>query len=290
MIRLGLQAHLRKLGKSPSVEDQLKVYERRHRLQTRIDAFVEQAETYLPTSANDPTHRPKTYTSRPWDDEDDPPDVTSNHADTDDTPPQTLLESESDATYPEIQLLPLPSSKKITGNSTNALRELAELQLQLEQGQANDALHKVRLAIGHKSFLYRHKLRHAPNYDSRTRSSKDIRAFSSVVTQHADVYMGCRSAMVALGADVTLLNKYQELKRPDLKTDTHILLGHERGTRNSRLSWIWGLADPEDEDSPIWLNEGSSLDAQFAEPTTLTSLHSLSCQLSSGKGKKPSVA
>ena len=235
----------------------MKLHDRRQRLQTRIDAFVSQAETFLPSSTTEAPQTLRPYTSQDWEGDDDPSATTEVPVNPEGDPPQTILESDSNAKWPELQLLPLPSSKTITANSPTSLRDLTNLQLQLEQGQANDALHKVRLAIGHKSFMYRHKLCTAPNYEMRTRSSKDIRAFSNVVTQHADVYMGCRSAMIALGADPSVRNKYQELKRPDLKTDTFILTGHERGTRNSRLSWIWGLADPENQDSPIWINEGN---------------------------------
>ena len=154
----------------------------------------------------------------------------------------------------EKQFLPLPYSRKCTAHSSDRIQRLIEKQLQLEQGHANDALHKVRLAIGHKSFLYRHQYRHAPNYDTRTRSGKSIRTTQANATYNADIYTACRTAMEALGAGDEVLEKYKKLAREDLRANTSISDPNPRGARNERLSWIWGMHRPDDE-STDWMDE-----------------------------------
>ncbi len=84
-------------------------------------------------------------------------------------------------------MLSLPSSQNLTTDSPKLLQDLAEVQLELEKGQANDALHKSRLAIGHKSFLYRYKIRRAPNYNSHTHAYNDVRSFQNVISAHTDM-------------------------------------------------------------------------------------------------------
>lgn len=275
---MSLQSQVRRLGKHISVEDQLKIYEKRHRLQSRIDAFVTEGQNILRSDADDTSTLPAPVTARIWEDEDRVP-----VDETDDTSHNPTVDPESDAIYPEWQILPLPSSRSITAESPKLLRDLAEMQLQLEQGQANDALHKLRLAIGHKSFLYRYKVRRAPNYDSRTRAYDDVRSFQTVISTHADVYSACRQAMIALHADEDTMRIYQVLKREDLRTDTAVVNPNERGQRNNEMSWIWGVANPETASSPEWMEECKFCTFAILSGG-LTSIQSIPGQLSPGPG------
>lgn len=178
----------------------------------------------------------------------DAPDRGDNHI-------RPILDPDSSAILPEFQILPLPSSQQLRLTTSQATQTAATAQLQLEIGQANDSLHKLRLSIGHKSFLYRHRVRQAPNYNMRTRSWDSVRSLESTVSYNANIYKACREAMVALGADNATLRKYKELSREDLKTDTAIMCANEPGHRNDRMSWIWHIRNPEAQGNPTWLNE-----------------------------------
>ena len=61
----------------------------------------------------------------------------------DDNEPHPVIDSDSNAAYPERQVLPLPSSYSVSEYSPALLRNLAEQKMELEKGQANDALHKL---------------------------------------------------------------------------------------------------------------------------------------------------
>lgn len=242
-IRLMLQAEVRKIGKNPSVEDSLRLHEKRQRLQARIDSFEERGETVLLDSYEDTEEQLVPAEIGVWDNM---PQSGDEEAD------EEALDGEEIPS--EKQIIPLPSTRKITANSSDRVQTLVKKQLRLEEGHANDALHKIQLAIGYKSFLYRHRVRTAPNYDGRTRSGKSIRSTQAVVSHHADVYMASRRAMVVLGANEAVLRKYKVLTREDLKTDTAVANPNERGTRNERMSWIWALHEP-DQESSSWMDE-----------------------------------
>ena len=62
--------------------------------------------------------------------------------------------------------------------------------------------------------------------------------------------------MLALGANEATLGKYKVIVREDLFTDTSAIDLNERGTRNKPASWIWTIANPNNEDTPGWMKEG----------------------------------
>ena len=64
--------------------------------------------------------------------------------------------------------------------------------------------------------------------------------------------------MEGLMVDDATLQKYKVLQREHLRADTGIVTLNMRGTRNSRLAWIWGLHDPDGHQSPEWMNERAS--------------------------------
>ncbi len=61
--------------------------------------------------------------------------------------------------------------------------------------------------------------------------------------------------MVALGADNTTLQQYQDPEPGDLRADMTVINPNEWGHCNDRMAWIWGSYNPETQDSPEWLRE-----------------------------------
>jgi len=60
---------------------------------------------------------------------------------------------------PEHMSIFMPSSLQIADMHRLGLVTMASQELELRQGQANDALEGLRLALGHKSLLFRTKVR-----------------------------------------------------------------------------------------------------------------------------------
>jgi hypothetical protein len=118
---------------------------------------------------------------------------------------------------------------------------LAEKELFLREGQANDALQAIRLAIGEKSFRFRKQLRTANSKVKKTRSWDLIKSASKQLQHHRLIYRQARQAMIQLGASSQLLKLYQELTDDDIRTSTAIEEPNARGQRNSELSWIWKM-------------------------------------------------
>ena len=142
------------MGPHPTLESKLRLHDKRQRLQSRIDAFVQRGEDIIADAYENTPERANSLVIGIWTDEDEEAEEENAGDDPWDT----------EAIPPEKQILPLPSTRKITLESSHLLQTLAEHQLELEKGCANDALHKVRLAISHKSFVYRKKVREAKNY------------------------------------------------------------------------------------------------------------------------------
>lgn len=240
-----LQAEVKRLGASPSAEDKLKLIDKRKRLQTSIDAFISRGDTILEADEDDFADEVAHSQISNWSED----DVPMSTDDEDDANP------ESGAVLPEMQTLPLPSAMAMTGDPSPLLRALMAHELQLQKGHANDALHKLRLVIGQKSFFYRKTVRTARNYDTRTRAYSSVRSYDVAISHHANVYTACKRSMVALGATDDVLRQYRDLEPGHLRADTTVINPNERGHRNDRMAWIWGSHDPQTQASPGWLRE-----------------------------------
>lgn len=123
----------------------------------------------------------------------------------------------------------------------------------LRIGQANDALHQLRLAIGQKSFLFRKRLRNAGSKTRKTKAWDDINVIGNTVSHHRRVYESARRALVALRASDETLSKFQVIGSRDVRSSTIIVDPNPRGQRNTALPWFWGTPGnrPVDENSPL---------------------------------------
>ncbi|PCH40609.1 hypothetical protein WOLCODRAFT_150674 [Wolfiporia cocos MD-104 SS10] len=126
---------------------------------------------------------------------------------------------------------------------------------ELWQGQANDALHEIRVAIGHKSFLFRNRVRPSNSQKTKTRAWGEVQVVAKMVARHARVYTQARWAMERLRANGDILEKYKVLKPQDLKAITHIMDNTVQGMRNQPMSWIWAVDVAGDTSQSDWLAE-----------------------------------
>ncbi|EGN93412.1 hypothetical protein SERLA73DRAFT_156349 [Serpula lacrymans var. lacrymans S7.3] len=107
--------------------------------------------------------------------------------------------------------------------SFDGLHHLVSQKLMLWEGQTNDALHQICILLGQKSFLFRIK--------------------------HAIISLGCQAE---------ILQKYQKLKPDHLKTSTQFMNPNATRLRNPALPWFWGIDLKGDTSQQIWMSESKS--------------------------------
>ncbi|KAI5993014.1 hypothetical protein EDD15DRAFT_2367807 [Pisolithus albus] len=154
-----------------------------------------------------------------------------------------------------ISHLPLPSNVGVDRCHAAGVHALLDMELQLRIGQANDALHGLRLALADKAVVFRGVVRQAKSYSTRTRAWQIVNSIDSSVKQHAAIYRRCREAMIALGADVDTLSRFQELLNSHLTVDTAAFTQNAHSHRSSNLPWFWSIDIPRDTTSKSWLTE-----------------------------------
>ncbi|KAG2119461.1 uncharacterized protein F5147DRAFT_647419 [Suillus discolor] len=120
----------------------------------------------------------------------------------------------------ERGVIPLPSNLGLEKCATLGIADIADQELTLRQGQANDALHHIRVHLADKAVIFRKTVR-----------------------------------VAKLGADDALLKRYQPLTREHLKVSTAVANPNSRGQRNNVLAWFWSLDVEGDSNSSDWLNE-----------------------------------
>jgi len=151
--------------------------------------------------------------------------------------------------------LHLPSYLGRSWCNRNAAEDLAKAELCLWEGQLNDSLHHIRIALGHKSYLFRNDVRPARTQRLKTRAWAEVHAVESTVQHHAWVYNRARQSMLDLDAEAPLLDRYKALGRQDLRINTTIIAPNVHGQRNKSLPWFWSMDVRRDADVGAWMND-----------------------------------
>ncbi|KAG1743676.1 uncharacterized protein EDB91DRAFT_1081059 [Suillus paluster] len=98
---------------------------------------------------------------------------------------------------------------------------LRQEELELQKGQANDCLEKLRQALGDRSVVFREKIHSNKSvHHQGTRSKKELQTITLSINRHARGYSRARAAMLCLGADSDTVAVYQPLKPQDLVEDS----------------------------------------------------------------------
>ncbi|KAI6010723.1 hypothetical protein F5J12DRAFT_781725 [Pisolithus orientalis] len=114
------------------------------------------------------------------------------------------------------------------------LISLVEQEIHLRQGQANDALHELHLALMDKAMIFYTDVWKGGNYKMTTQAWGQISNAEAMVQQHATIYRQCQKQLIALGAGEDILDKYQELNRADL-TDSAM---NDRMLELYQVNWL----------------------------------------------------
>ena len=297
--RLSLQALVRKIGSHPTPDQKRDIALRRSRLQDKVDTFQNQAGSMLNAVSNDAddswddNYTREIYTGAEFDgvgDEDDDDEYDS--AAEDKYQMQTPRNNPPDGRInAEHILLHLPSHMGRSWCNKNAAEYLAKAELRLREGQLNDSLHHIRIALGHKSYLFRNNVRPARTQRLKTRTWSEVHAVESSVQHHARVYNRTRQSMLDLGADASLLDRYKVLERQHLRIDTTVIAPNARGQRNKSLPWFWSMDVRRDADVGAWMNDCRFISAHTCSNGCLANKFkcSLSSALVEGESSKDTV-
>ena len=264
--RLSLQALVRKIGSRTTPSQQRDIILRRARLQDRIDAFQKQAATFLHAVSDgeddfwEDDNARKLYTGVEFDGVDEEDDDYCAPSASENGPTNSSVDAEH-------ILLHLPSHLGNDWCNSNAAEELAKAELSLREGQLNDSLKGIRIALGHKAYRFRNDVRPARTQKLKILAWAEIQGAESTVQHHARVYMHARQAIVDLGATNSLLDRYKVLTLQDLKVHTSVIAPQVRGQRNKSLAWFWTIDVGGDADIGEWMEDCKCISIPTLIPT-----------------------
>lgn len=255
--QITLRLQLRQLGPHPTEAQQLPIARKRDQIQSHISKFHAEANAFIGNASDvdDAGEEYPEYTV--WSDGD-----INDEGDEDGTSGLNGGSSIAEG-YAEDLSLPLPSVLGAQRRHSKSLEELAAQELQLRIGQANDALHELRVALIDKAMLFRTEVRHSKSQATTTRAWAKVSTVQKIVSRYAAIYRRARQQMVTLGAEPNQLSRYKPLTPGDLKASSAIADPNSRGQRNSNLAWFWSMDIPGDTRVDHWMSECGSIVFMF---------------------------
>ncbi|KAG1839425.1 hypothetical protein F4604DRAFT_1994190 [Suillus subluteus] len=165
------------------------------------------------------------------------------------------LENDYRVFEPEKVVIPLPSNLGLGRCAALGVTNLVDQELTLRQGQANDALHNIRVHLADKAVIFQRTVRTTKSQAASTRAWAQVHSVDRAVSINASIYSKCQSQLCKLAADDAVLERYQQLLKEHLKVSTAVADPNSRGQRNNMLAWFWSMDVQGDSNSSDWLNE-----------------------------------
>ncbi|KAF9013711.1 hypothetical protein BDZ89DRAFT_1222295 [Hymenopellis radicata] len=145
--------------------------------------------------------------------------------------------NENDQILVETEKLYLPSDFSPAERSQLGLVTLAEVELKLREGEANDAVVFLCEAITHVMMFRSVKEKHARGVSQNTRAAKFIRGVNDRRNAYADQYRRARKAVLALKA-INESSDYPILTQEDMYAKNAVN-ARELGDGSKTDGWIW---------------------------------------------------
>ena len=262
-IRCMLKSDIQKLGRNPPSEDQSRIKNRRESLQAKVEAFHQRALRFFHPDAAVPTRSSLSKASGA---------VGLDLEESDEE--AFFLETESEWEEEEVGItieqvmIWLPSSFTKPERVQMGLLQVAEVEAELREGQANDALEALRGGLAEKSLRFRTEVKPAKGQKTMTRAWNSIHKADEQIQGAVRCYRLARSALQALEVPHKLLSQYKEIQRQDLKMSRDIVEENRVGQRSSELPWFWRLDRKWDRDRGEFLKECKH--CQFISSNLLT--------------------
>ena len=151
-----------------------------------------------------------------------------------------VIGEEEPEVTPEKVILYLPSNLTSKQRRENHLQELGQMEYELREGQANDALERLKECLAEKSMRFRTEVRSAKGQKKITRAWDSIHRADKQIKQAVITYKVARQAIGELGGAGSL-KRFQEIKKSDLKMSGDIAEENRVGQRSNVLPWFWRL-------------------------------------------------
>ncbi|OCH89243.1 hypothetical protein OBBRIDRAFT_804820 [Obba rivulosa] len=229
-LRLSICHELTESSTSETLSDEVKVKVERFR--SRLDVWRELHDLYLrhhiasawTEAATGPDSREELSSERPCRDDDVDAWIGGSQA-------------EEQATLKAIRI-ELPSDLESNVMHTESMKVAVEIERQLREGQAQDALAEVRVHLITKYSLSQKKRKEPGSQAAMTRSRQNLKRKGEAVERAAEVYRRARVAVLALSRTAEDC-KLRELRASDLVAfmvrDEDRMLGDSQKSS----SWIW---------------------------------------------------
>jgi hypothetical protein len=155
---------------------------------------------------------------------------------------QEELKHEDGLKEPEAENLLLPSYLTVDKRSRHGIVDLAEIEFNLREGQAHDALEEVRLAIKTFNYNLKFKVKNVRGQRANTRAQAFLATLTADKIKGAQRYRLARNALIALGlstSDLSLqpLND-SELWGKDSSEPSKL------GDTRTEEPWFWTVGRP----------------------------------------------
>lgn len=147
---------------------------------------------------------------------------------------------------PEQMALWLPSSLQQADRLTLGLSALAEQEIELRIGQADDCLEKLKSTIGYRSLLYRTSVRSAESSKKKTRAFGEVRAVWIKIRAIVAEYKRATVALRRLNAPKSVLLRFQDITSADVKMGADVVEENRFGQSGYALAWFWRLGLDQD--------------------------------------------
>ncbi|KAI5998544.1 hypothetical protein F5J12DRAFT_784882 [Pisolithus orientalis] len=134
---------------------------------------------------------------------------------------------------PETIALPLPSNVGKDHFEQSGLGYVTLMELQLQQGQANDCLHELQLVLAEKVVIFQTNIHHGSNYHMAMHAWGRVANAKAAMQHHATVYCQCHIQMGSMAVSDP----------------------NARGHRDDTLPWIWTMDVPRDMATNDWMSE-----------------------------------
>jgi hypothetical protein len=254
--RLAIRYQLRSHGSKLTTDEAQIIENKRSRLQKLIDMFEHQADSFLHTD-DSPVSPLDDYDEYDHIDE----VINSRSKGITHTGPTTHRPSTHtsdgsgmESLNPEDLPILLPSSLGWDWCVKHGVKSLAVKEARLRRAQANESIHKIRLALGFKSALFRTQVRPANTQQTKTRAWNAVHSVDTTVHEHARIYSMARDAFRLIRKAIKEEADLPKLLSEDLRIATLVLGSDPVGQRNTQRSWIWSFGDTTEEDG-TWIGD-----------------------------------
>jgi hypothetical protein len=163
-------------------------------------------------------------------------DTSSDCGEDDDDIGEMPLEWESS----ERTVIRMPSRLNVDMLKSNGLAALIDQEVDLREGQMNEALCFLRSSQGDKAFIYHYRMRGRQSNRVKGAGRKDVAARNKDVTRQVRTFMRCKAALIRLGSDVS---SWPDITEADLRLSGDITEPNRLGQNKDTLPWFWRLEE-----------------------------------------------